>query len=319
MPLLSTGGRINREAGIGMTILKQIGILFLTASGGFSAPGTLPLPVEAGKNLDRALELTALAHRISAEEHLGIQNRKTGEAASQLAAALERLAAQLPAKTCALARKFEGEDIESKLTAIACDKRSRPAVHAEIERVYVKGVHAKESRFPRSPELEDTHATESYRPAWEYFLLSPEPEGASPLYHVRAGEALGRIRNNASIVALRYSCQAASQKGVDPDTAEDRQLLALRTLNLFANEQALRAILECVRHIRQQRESSPVKDRWDAEGYVYRLLADLENCGNGLQWRKVLTSFPREGLSPEHRKLLEDALKALERSRSQPR
>lgn len=295
-----------------MTIFRAIGFCCWIASQAVAASKTPPSLEETGRTLDHAVQLSAEAFAVGVTEHPVIRRQRSAKMAAEFAAAMKKLGSLLGARECAEATEREGQDIRAKLSAIACDQRRRPSIHSEIERVYVKGVHLPDSRFPRSPEVKAAHATEKYRLAWEYFLLSPEPEGASPLYHFRVGDALEQIRNSVSIVALRHSCQAASRKGVDPDTAEDRQRLALRTLNVFASQEALRAMLDCLSHTKAYPERGS-ESGWDAESYVYRLLADQENYGNGPEWRKVLASFPGEGLSPAHRKLLERASKALSR------
>ena len=74
-------------------------------------------------------------------------------------------------------------------------------------------------------------------------------------------------------------------------------------------------MLECL-SLSEQQEKETGKALWDVKGYVYRLLSDQENYRNGELWRKVITDFPKAGLPPHQRELLERALSALKNSRT---
>ena len=150
---------------------------------------------------------------------------------------------------------------------------------------------------------------ESYRLPWEFYLLTPPPEDASALYDFRAAEAIGLIHNNASIVTLLFAFRITTLKGVNPKRVEDRQTQILNALDNFANEAALRAMLECLT-LSQQQPGGPA---WDVRDYIYRLLSDQEGFGNGDGWRKVISAIPKSGLPSDQQRLLQSVSNALER------
>ena len=298
-----------RRSRFGLAVIV-CGLSALLSNAAFGQ-GWPQLPAEARQTLAQAERLTEQAFTLGAADMPLVRRRKMSEAARSFASALDRLGAQVGAARCEQFRTAEGNDIEAKLVAIACDMKSRKPLYPEIERVYIKGVHLPQAELPRSPYLKPIHVDERYRLPWEFFLLTPDVEGSSPLYDFRVTEALGRIHNNASIVTLLYAYRITTLKGVDRRAIEDRQRLILQSLNFFASEQSLRALLECLT-LSQQQPGGPA---WDVRDYVYRLLSDQENYGNGEQWRKVITAFPKAGLPPNQRELLERALNALKNSR----
>ena len=69
--------------------------------------------------------------------------------------------------------QFDASEMEKALMSLSTDRKSRSELYKDIEEVYIKGVHSKESVFPSSPMLRDEHITEKYRLPWEYYLLMP--------------------------------------------------------------------------------------------------------------------------------------------------
>jgi hypothetical protein len=261
---------------------------------------------ETSRTVAQAVSLLEQTFVSEARETPIARQRRLAAAARSFAATLDALAHQTAPGLCAQMKAAEGRDIETKLVAIACDRKERAEAYREIERVYVKGVHSIKSEFPRSPELKDVHVTENYRLPWEFYLLTPPSEDASPLYDFRAAEAIGLIRDNASIVTLLFAFRITTLKGVNPKRVEDRQTQILNALNNFTNEPALRAMLECLTLSLQQ----PGGPAWDVRDYIYRLLTDQEGFGNGDVWRRVITAFPRDGLPLDQQKLLQGVLSA---------
>jgi len=270
------------------------------------------LPTDARRTLDQAIKLVEQTFTVGMQEKPIVRRHQLAGMAQSFAQLLDQLPAQLSTGGCEQLKTAEGRDIEAKLTTIACDRAKRPTVYLEIEKTYLRDVHSVKSRFPRSPEVSKTHATEQYRLPWEFFLLTPEPEAVSPLYDFRALAAIGQIRNDASIVTLRFAYRITTLKGAGPKSkVEERQTLILNALNMFANALALRAILDSLSLTLQQ----PGGPGWDVREYVFRLLTDQEGYDNGEQWKKVIPAFPRSELPSAERELMDSALRALQSPR----
>jgi hypothetical protein len=257
--------------------------------------------------MDRALGLTNLAYAPPvAGETPAERANKLRDAGRAFAETLGGLAAQLDEALAGRLSAAEGRDIEAKLAAIALDRARRPAVYAEIERDYVEATLP----FPRprattTPWLRDVHATEAYRLAWEFVLLRPSAKGTSQVGE-RALEALGKIRNDATIPTLLHLYGMTAQEGIPLQQVDTTQTRLLKTLSAFRSERGLRAMLECAALSKHQKGMKGAgESSWDAERFVRETLAG--KFGDKDEWRKLVSALPKEGLTVEERRLLEEA------------
>lgn len=258
--------------------------------------------------VEQAIELTKARFRPpSMQVRAVVEREQQYEAARSFSEILDEMGRGISARRMDELKLAEGQDIASKLFLIAADRRGRPEVYEEIEQEYVKKVHSEMSRLPASPRVKPQHAVEKYRLAWEYYLLSPSPEGAVALYGFRPYDALQRIRNNASLVTLVHCYRTACQENVKSMRrvrTDHRQVLS--TINTLCNEDALRAMLECLAlSVEQKSKIDSEKEMWDVEEYVYDMLSDPLKSSCGEKWGKVIESFPRTGLTAEGARLLD--------------
>ena len=105
---------------------------------------------------------------------------------------------------------------------------------------------ARLTRSQAMPPLNTDYAVETYRLAWEYCLLSPEPQDALPMYWSRAAEAVGLIGDPRSLVTLLHVIRVASSadSGIAPEVARYRGLDALATIAEIDGPDAARGIAE---------------------------------------------------------------------------
>jgi hypothetical protein len=293
--------------------MKQVNILIL-AAGLAVAPETTtmgqetpPLDPEARRFRDSALELTKTAYSPPVEgETPAEQAGRVRDAARAFAGALDALAKELREPLAGRLSAAEGHDIEMKLAAIALDRRARPAIYAEIERDYVKATLP----FPRprattTPWLLPAHATEPYRLAWEFMVLRPMAKGTSQVGE-RALSALKTIRNDASVPTLLHIYRLTCSEGIPLSQVATTQTHLLATMSAFRSQRGLRALLECASMSRRRKEMKEAgESAWDADRFVRDTLAG--SFGNKEEWRKLASDLPREGLSHEDRRLLEQA------------
>lgn len=200
------------------------------------------------------------------------------------------------AKICEIS---EGEKIAAKLIVIAADRKERPAIYSELEDTYLNTVDNPMSRARTSPPLRSIHLSETYRLAWEYLLLRPRPMNAASHYEVRVTQALSKIGNTDSLVALTHSYRITTHKNVVLTRyVSQRQRLLLSTLGQMPGQAALDAILQCLEMSATQKQHANIVDtQWDPEEYAFRLLTDQVNYGLGEDWRRVVLQAPTEGLS----------------------
>src|SRR5262249_35854502 len=128
--------------------------------------------------------------------------------------ALDGLAARLDGPLAARVVAAEGGDVESKLAAIALDRKARPDRYGEIERGYVEAtIPYPRPRGTTTPRLSNAHATEAYRLPWEFVLLRPPGDASSQAWE-RALKALELIRNDASTPTLTRLYRATCRDGI---------------------------------------------------------------------------------------------------------
>lgn len=264
---------------------------------------------EARRLLDRALGLTGLSYVPlgAGETHLERQ-RKLREAGLAFTEILDGLVARLEEPLARRVRAAEGRNMDAKLAAIALDRKARPEVYEEITRAYVEAVLP----FPRpvattTPRLSDVHAKEPYRLPWEYFLLKPSSDGTSQVSE-RALDALEKIRNDASIPTLTHLYQATCREGIHLRQVDTTQTRLLKTLSTLRSERGLRAMLECASMSNRQKAMRGAGESdWDADRFVRQTISG--QFGHKTEWGKLVPALPKEGLTVEEKRLLEEALK----------
>jgi hypothetical protein len=155
--------------------------------------------------IESALSATYRAHPVrSAGDDFARRERAGREFDDALRAAFQRIQ---PEEWAAVVSR-ESESIRDKLAALAVDRERRHEIYDEIDKIYVTpAADAPQPRVLQTPLLRPQHAVETYRLAWEFYLLKPDSMAMD-----RAAEALGQIGNPASVITLRH----AAQTGLGP-------------------------------------------------------------------------------------------------------
>lgn len=219
--------------------------------------------------------------------------------------ALNEIGSQVNAETVQEIAPYEGRDIRAKLIVIAWDARQRPQIYQEIEQEYVYFVARPLAQVFSSHELEDKHATETYRLAWEYLLLSPAFPTGVEKYDLRAERALERIQNNASIVTLMTMFATTTVEGTADDSISGEDFII--SLSRFDNLQGLQGLLQCLSLAEAKQQKHPVKTPYAAPTVeVMRKYMTTDNSPERIaHWRTLIASQPRKGLSPVHKQFLD--------------
>ena len=231
---------------------------------------------------------------------------KVAEAEREFGRVLNQIAALGASAAAGAAPGAAGEfDIRPRLLSIAADRKQRPEVYREIHDYYVstEGIeHPKRSGEGRS--LQDRHALEKYRLAWEHTLIAPL---AGPNFlEERAIRALQRIKNPDSLAALVHFYTVTCQETSAPSHVATLQTWLLEGLSHFASPDALRAILECL----AASEGLPPKgagvNRFEPEEALRKLWASWKAGGAevGKAWEKILEQFPASQLGPKKAAIL---------------
>jgi hypothetical protein len=292
-----------------MGVMILAGSLALATETSTVGQGTPDLPPEARRRLDSALGLTSLPYApFNTGETPAERARKLDAAGRAFAEVLAALAARLDEPLAARLLAAEGRNTETKLAAVALDRKARPAIYAEIERNYVETMLP----FPRprattTPLLQDRHASDAYRLAWEFVLLRPSAGGTTQVSE-RALEALAKIRNDASIPTLVHLYRMTCRQGIPLRQVDTFQTRLLKAMSAFRSERGLRAMLECASLSNRQKEMPGAGETaWDAERFVRDTLAG--RFGEKDRWQKLAAALPKEGLTVEESRLLESALR----------
>lgn len=208
---------------------------------------------------------------------------------------------------------LEGTDIRAKLMTIAWDARRRPQIYREIEQEYVYLVVRPLVRAFSSHYLENKHATETYRLAWEYILLSPAFQTGVGQYDLRAEEALERIQNNASIVTLVTMFGTTTVEGTAEDSISGNEFIG--SLSRFDNPQGLQGLLQCLSLAEAKQQKHPVKNPYAAPTVeVMHKYLTTENTPERIaHWRELIAAQPRKGLPSTHKQFLDSIAPAPQR------
>jgi hypothetical protein len=201
--------------------------------------------------------------------------RRVSQAAQDFDRALAEAAPLLTeaARTQALAN--EATSIDAKLVVLADDRRRRPAVYEEIFQAYVRA-QPRPTQSGRAPLPADVHVVETYRLAWEFFLLSPRPENTLPAFERGAADAVARIGNPRSASTLEHMVRVATQDQARPVDATERQRLALGALAGIPGPRGAAAIANVLDLIdaRRQRATVAASD-WDPVDFLAKRIDAL--------------------------------------------
>src|SRR5712692_5936123 len=94
---------------------------------------------ETRRTVAQAVSLLEQTFVSEAREAPIARQRRLAAAARSFAETLDKLPGQVGSALCSQMKAAEGRDIETKLVAIACDRKQRAEPYREIERVYIKG------------------------------------------------------------------------------------------------------------------------------------------------------------------------------------
>ncbi|HXG13258.1 MAG TPA: hypothetical protein VNK04_26100 [Gemmataceae bacterium] len=295
---------------IGVTVL-----FVLSAAGNSDWSVAAPDPPSA--KAQTALVRAFAAIEVGFDLQSGEEDLK--KASAELGRALDLLADSVDEATAQRLTAVEARDMSAKLVAIAWDRRRHPERYREL-----KAYDGRDPNLRDLPPLKKKHLTEAYRLAWEYCLLDPGTDdreywkGGPP--DPPAVEALGKIRNDASIPTLVYYFRHVCRDDDKNDKFIFRQSWPLRVLTFYypPSEKSLVALLECTSWKKRQwaklgtsyyREEPP-------EELIYSLVSGNGYSGySSADWLKIMAAFPRERLPVEQRQWLEEALKRAERLR----
>lgn len=285
-------------------------VLLLMPTGENGTPAEkLAFSSEAQRALDRALASIAVTYQESPGKGRGSSRRHLHAAAKSFAVSLDQLAGHLTNEEMEKIHLLEANDIRAKLAVMARDRRDKIDLYESIENTYVvtmrKGAFSGQVAPP--PRLVGSHLTEPYRLVWEYYLLSPMPEGATPMYIPRVTQALSVIHGDASVRSLLHCFELTCRQGMPSDDVPRVQEDLLDTLDQFRTAAAARGLLTCV-ELAAARPASPRGEDWNVEDYVYRRLKSQNAAMAG--WQPVLKSLDREGLTNRQTALLDRALAA---------
>jgi hypothetical protein len=169
-------------------------------------------------------------------------------------------------------------------------------------------------RVQRPVPLDAKHVTEKYRPAWEALLLAPPSDEIDFMQRrFTITDALAMIGDRQSLPVLEVAFSAASPEGVhvgEGSRALERQFRILETINRFATEEALQAMLRCLSRAEATAGGPlPRISGRDLREWTLWFLRDEGNYKNRDKWRRVLSEFPTNNLPASQRELVERAAK----------
>ena len=230
---------------------------------------------------------------------------------------MNQMAAQM---TPDLARQLapqERSNIQAKLALIAWDRRQHPEIYQELDALYLRSVGGMPgARVQHAPVPRPEHLSEKYRLAWEYLLLEPVSGQPSELWNLRTLQALGEIKNNASLLTLQKSLATTTAPGMRCDQNRDWQQALLGEMAVWRNTSALQAILEGMALIqRQQIQAIKGDEKWDVQKFVREnSLARIYHPAENARWRAIIDAYPRAGLTADQQSFLDTVLDAIARN-----
>lgn len=167
-------------------------------------------------------------------------------------------------------------------------------------------------RITSPRDLEVTHLTEAYRPAWETLLLAP-PSAEIQFMQRRftITQALSGIRNPESLPVLELAFASTCEDGVvtvEGSAAVERQFRIMECLNRFATKESLQAMLRCLARAETATSGQLAEySGHDLREWTERFLTDQDNYKTRDKWRQVLSTFPKDNLPLKQRELLDRA------------
>jgi hypothetical protein len=263
----------------------------------------------------------AIAIKVEAQKKSMLMETEGWSAGHSFAKAMDELAAALgkTPEMRATLEKEEGNDLRAKIALWALDRQARAEEYARIEHVHITdnslGAAAEKrrvdalrpptslpgvtivktpSRFKPPPPVADEDAVEQNRLMIEYFYFAP-PRGPGRWnigsFRFRFGEALGKIRNQNSLVMLKFDLENQAQafpdiKPKDPGAgyigAEIREVLNFGSISAFrivaslANHPVMRAHLDLHMQAYQGWIYDAEHARLKAELEAMKRLAEME-------------------------------------------
>ena len=252
---------------------------------------------------------------------LADQYLKPGETPASASDVMDQIAAQM---TPDLARQLapqEGSDIHAKLALIAWDRQQHPEMYQELDTYYLRSIGSPPgARVLVAPDVAKPHAMEKYRLAWEYLLLAPVSGRSSPMWGMRALEALLEIKDNASLLTLRQALAATTAPGMRCDRNRNWQQTLLSYTASWQNAQALRATLDGMALVQQQQARAVKGDEiWDVQKSVREnSLARIYHPAENARWRAIIETYPRAGLKADQQNFLDTVLDTIARNPDVP-
>jgi len=289
------------------TTVAAVALLSLAGEQPGASTG-LPLSPEAQGAVQRALEAMKTPYSALPQQQSQAEERLYA-AAAEFRAALDELFNRLAADQLERLRAVEGEDLRAKLAVIAWDRRERIDLYELIEDTYVRMRRDPGGgQIKPPPPLVADHVTETFRLVWEHYLLTPMPEGASPMYVPRVMHALSVIHHDASVLALVHCFELSCTAGMPPKEVPGLQRRILHTLDQFRTAAAARGLLSCAERAAARGTASGGDAAWNVENYVYGRFVDESAATAG--WHPILRSLDRSGLTDRQKALLDRALAA---------
>ena len=270
-----------------------------------------PVPAEVRDALDSALKAIQVQDFACGDQPYNAAMSCAIQCAGKFAISLDKLGHTLDEQTVNGLRNAALEPLERELLAMAICKVKHPELFREIETSYVKIKENRTQQVLVSPLVKSRHAKEEFRPVWEYYVLSPMPEGAVDVYRKRALDALGKIGSKASLPVLVHFYKLTVLTGVRPLDAARLQRDTLTAMAHFSSEEGLRSILECLSLSKAQQTNLVPADaeKWRPEAYVHESLTN-DDAGpeRAKTWHKVIEGFPKKDLLPWQTDLLQRIL-----------
>jgi len=250
----------------------------------------------------------------SAMQPLADQYLKPGQTPASASDAMDQMAAQMTPELAEQLAPLEGRDIRTKLALIAWDRRRHPEIYQELDTRYLRSVGGLPGgHVQQSPGVSPEHATEKYRLAWEYLLLTPVTGRPSDLWNLRVLDALDEIKDNASLLTLKQALAATTAPGMRSDQNRNWQQTLLGEMAVWQNAQGLQAILDSMALIQQQQAHASKGDQiWDvAKDVRENDLAPMFNPKENAKWRDIIAAFPKAGLTAYQKSFLTSVLAAI--------
>ncbi|MFK7939095.1 MAG: hypothetical protein AB8B82_06935 [Roseovarius sp.] len=233
---------------------------------------------------------------------------------NELPLRFDRIMAQLiqmvDEETLKEAYDLEGQDAIAKLLVLAQDRKQLPDQHKDIHERYLKGLVGLQTQRPKAPPVLRKHQDKSFRLAWEYALLRPKPEGASPGHGARMQVALARIGDPASRKTAEIAFDAMTNLRVPVyRRLAERQSMVMRIMVMTPSEPSLRALADAVdRSEAQITQTGPLRRPLGFAPYAYALglITNPYDRGRTPQWQALLPRLQKDG-TKTYKMLIDDA------------